>query len=206
VTVIVSSRTVGSDTLPCSWRASADSHAASDSCPNRSIWVSVDHRTRGCCGDERRVSLGRRSEAYGAQDPKVSRGVGVVTNQGTLKADPLMPNRIGGKSRRVLATIALTYWVAIAVLALSDLLVYAAYLTMPSWYAVGAVSFLVLNVAPAASESLFSWHGNVLLVLLAATLNALVFYWVFSRLLSATGIDNVNDRSSVPEKMAGRIE
>jgi hypothetical protein len=117
-----------------------------------------------------------------------------------------MPNRIGGKSRRVLATIALTYWVAIAVLALSDLLVYAAYLTMPSWYAVGAVSFLVLNVAPAASESLFSWHGNVLLVLLAATLNALVFYWVFSRLLSATGIDNVNDRSSVPEKMAGRIE
>jgi hypothetical protein len=117
-----------------------------------------------------------------------------------------MPNRNGGKPRRILATIALIYWIAIAVLAFSDRLVYAAYLTMPSWYAVGAVSLLVLTVAPAASESLFSWHGNVVLVLLAATLNAFVFYLVFSRLLSAPDTDNVSDRSSVLDKMAGRGE
>ena len=78
-------------------------------------------------------------------------------------------------------TVALLFGIAYMVFILSlfsqGLGIPAAYLTMPAWYFVGSLVFLLaLGLPESLNDVLFSWTGNFVLLLLSAALNAGTVY------------------------------
>jgi len=76
------------------------------------------------------------------------------------------------------------YIVGIGALYVRDLGILAAYLTMPAWYLIGTLVLLATSIipGPALDASLFTWTGNLVVLVLSATLNVASIYFVMRRL------------------------
>lgn len=88
------------------------------------------------------------------------------------------------KSFSAVTVIGIVYVVAIAVLYVRGAGIAAAYLTMPAWFLVGAIAVLLTLVAPDSvlDATLFLWAGNLVALLVSATLNVGGVYFVLHRL------------------------
>jgi hypothetical protein len=76
--------------------------------------------------------------------------------------------------------IGLSYVAGIGVLYVREAGIAAAYLAMPAWFLIGAISLLLTSVMPDSilDATLFSWAGNLVALLVSAALNVAGVYLV----------------------------